>query len=439
LANSSWGQIERDEHGNPRRWVQKWPDISPVAPELGLCTYTSFVVLWLPMTKGSSEDQRMELRAQRREMLWAFTDPGQPGEALRPRLEQMQAALKLPEALRGSETAEAAGLTGDTLRLLPSFMHMVRELKRAGRSFTLMFRTFGEDLQHIKQEFNALCEGRHPLFPADDKVVLDGSDGQPDYRMCLDSADTCGTFFRNPLNGDLIALAMGTTMQPKKIEEGVAFFEQLAGVQLHCGIEAVAGKYAALSTERRTLALRDYYKGWAATESTSRGGKPFFPGPLNDPRRHCIFFDDHITTGDPKIVDPINSHHWPRRFGIGQLFGSHLVQAQPLESIVQREYFIERLHDCEAKRLGKMQNWAQAQRLLGDLQAIQALLQTLVDPFSQKSNSSVRRTSCHYVPWRRSKSAMLYPSEPTFDEDQEDSDSFIPEKPNLPMSRWASC
>jgi len=155
-------------------------------------------------------------------------------------------------------------------------MHLVRELKRAGRSFNIMFLTFGDDLQHIQQEFNALCEGWHPLFPADDRVVLDGSDGQPDYRMCLESADSCGTFFRNPPNGDVIALAMGTTRQPKAIEEGVAFFEQLAGVQLHCGIQAVAGKYASLAKERRTLALRDCYKGWIAAESTSRGGKPFF-------------------------------------------------------------------------------------------------------------------------------------------------------------------
>ena len=43
------------------------------------------------------------------------------------------------------------------------------------------------------------------------------------------------------------------------------------------------------------------FEGWAAAGS-SRGGKPFFLGRM-DPAEHCIFFDDHITPLDPKIVD----------------------------------------------------------------------------------------------------------------------------------------
>jgi len=45
------------------------------------------------------------------------------------------------------------------------------------------------------------------------------------------------------------------------------------------------------------------FQGWAAAGSTSRGGKPFFLGRL-DPAEHCIFFDDHISPLDPKIVEP---------------------------------------------------------------------------------------------------------------------------------------
>ena len=46
-----------------------------------------------------------------------------------------------------------------------------------------------------------------------------------------------------------------------------------------------------------------HFQGWAAAGSTSRGGKPFFLGRL-DPAEHCIFFDDHISPLDPKIVEP---------------------------------------------------------------------------------------------------------------------------------------
>ena len=45
----------------------------------------------------------------------------------------------------------------------------------------------------------------------------------------------------------------------------------------------------------------DMAQGWAAANSTSAGGKPFFLGRL-DPAEHCMFFDDHISPLDPKIV-----------------------------------------------------------------------------------------------------------------------------------------
>ena len=48
--------------------------------------------------------------------------------------------------------------------------------------------------------------------------------------------------------------------------------------------------------------LQTCLQGWAAANSTSAGGKPFFLGRL-DPAEHCMFFDDHISPLDPKIVD----------------------------------------------------------------------------------------------------------------------------------------
>ena len=58
---------------------------------------------------------------------------------------------------------------------------------------------------HEMQEIEALCEGWHPLFSKEDIVVLDGSDGCPDYRMRFDSTESCGTFFRNPAQDDFMA------------------------------------------------------------------------------------------------------------------------------------------------------------------------------------------------------------------------------------------
>merc|ERR1712118_154158 len=141
----------------------------------------------------------------------------------------MRQALLLPEGVKGTEKAVQAGLTGDSVNLLPSFLNFIRELKRSGRSFSLIFRTFGFDLARVVQELNALCEGRHPCYS--DDVVLDGSDGHPDYRASLHPVEGCGTFFRDPQT-DFISLAMGTIDQPKSIEEGISFYHSLKSVDV---------------------------------------------------------------------------------------------------------------------------------------------------------------------------------------------------------------
>ena len=70
------------------------------------------------------------------------------------------------------------------------------------------------------------------------------------------------------------------------------------------GIHQVFKHYTRLSSQQRIIALRDFYQGWAAAGSSSKGGKPFFLGRM-DPAEHCIFFDDHISPEDPKIVVPL--------------------------------------------------------------------------------------------------------------------------------------
>jgi hypothetical protein len=219
-----------------------------------------------------------------------------------------------------------------------------------------MFRTFGRDLPKIEQEIRALCEGWHPLFEDEEKVVLDGSDGMTDYRMCFDSKAYCGTFFRNPLK-DEIALVMGTIEQPKINECWREFYAKIPGVQIFEGPEAVYAHYDSLGAQCGTVALRDYYQAWNSVENMSHGGKPFFLGCLNDPERHSIFFDDHITAANPKIVDPIDAHFWPRRFSSSQLYGVHLMQAQPLRSIRESNYFVDCVSSCEAARSEKLARW----------------------------------------------------------------------------------
>lgn len=419
IANAAWGSIEEDEDGKPARWVLKCPEVLTYAPAEGLHTYKEYVELVNPLvTNERGEMNRAhdkKVKVLRRALLWKFTEPGQPGAALHPKLLEMQDSLRLPPGLAGTQQALDAGLDGECYCLLPSFLRMLRELKRQERSFTLFFRTFGSDMEVVLKELNALCEGRHPLFQEEDYVVLDGSDGKSDYRMSL-TTDGCGTFMRNPPE-DVFALIMGTLRQPETREEGKlgsAFYGSSEDIKLIQGFGDVCAKVTELGNQRRTIALRDSYLGWSIVGSNSAGGKPLFLGDLNDPHRHSIFFDDNITATDPRIVDPIDPAHWPRRLRSSQLNGVHLVQAQPVDSISNPDYFLDCIRRCETARKEKLERWELVQKLLGNLVAVRRTLARLVkDPEMDK------RKTFSYRPWLEMPIVRLASQVTTFDDDDE--------------------
>lgn len=415
LSNSAWGSIQYTD-GLAVSWTCQHFELCTEQPKPGLQTYTEFVVLRNPFPDKKDFSEKTALRAanekvkaQRRSDLWAFTDPGMPGEVFRHELEQMQEKLLLPEDVRGSNQAADAGLTSEAVQLLPSFLHFLRELKRQGRSFTLIFRTFGNDLPKLQKEIEALCQGWHPLFRKEDIVVLDGSDGLPDYRMQFGSVDSCGTFFRNPTADDHMALVMGSIEQPDSIEKGVEFWDDKEKVVTHEGVHQVFKHYTRLSSQKRTIALRDFYPGWAAVGSTSRGGKPVFLGRM-DPGEHCIFFDDHIGPDDPHIVDPIDAHLWPRRFSSAQLFGVHLVRAQPLLSIRDRDYFVKCLEQCEAARMAKLERWRKLKCMVADLEGVRKVLSSFL-------YTAVPRQDATFRPWSGSRDVIRCQRVPTFAEE----------------------
>jgi hypothetical protein len=48
--------------------------------------------------------------------------------------------------------------------ILPSFVHLISKLDEMNVDFTLVFRTFGIDIPRVAEEFNLICEGKHPFF-----------------------------------------------------------------------------------------------------------------------------------------------------------------------------------------------------------------------------------------------------------------------------------
>lgn len=77
-----------------------------------------------------------------------------------------------------------------TFYVIPSFFKLMMYLKKVGRDFAICFRTMGQDMTELIEEFNAFCEGRHPYFdgrhglPA---MRFDGTQGSKDYRISHDN------------------------------------------------------------------------------------------------------------------------------------------------------------------------------------------------------------------------------------------------------------
>eukprot|EP00927_Polykrikos_kofoidii_P033031 TRINITY_DN27986_c0_g1_i1.p1 TRINITY_DN27986_c0_g1~~TRINITY_DN27986_c0_g1_i1.p1 ORF type:complete len:605 (-),score=129.64 TRINITY_DN27986_c0_g1_i1:163-1743(-) len=351
IANTCWGRVVKDEaDATLQRWepVSKRPELH--APEPNLKTYCQFV----RSTNSNQEARKLSRR---------FASAGSPGEHLASFVAELDAAIRIPETvLKATDAAvlKALGLHEGYCVLLRSFLVTIRELKRAGRSFSICFRTFGADLGKIVAEFNALCEGRHPYFHDEPgaAVVLDGSDGHPDMRLDLSAGSSrCGTWVRD---GDRLSLVMGTIEQPP--------IEQASG-------ESLSAFYAAKDTEGtkheivgdgekardrlrdllhtpgqgRAVALRDYYPGWAAKKMTASGGKPMFLE-TDDLSVLQIFFDDHILPGNAKIVDVRRAD---QRVQLGvpmaAVFGLHLIRAEPLRSITEPNYFLDAVIAAEDK------------------------------------------------------------------------------------------
>ena len=87
LSNSAWGSIAYNE-GKAISWTCEHFELCTEQPKPDLHTYTEFVVLRNPFPDKKDFPEKAALRAanekvkkQRRSDLWAFTDPGFPGEA----------------------------------------------------------------------------------------------------------------------------------------------------------------------------------------------------------------------------------------------------------------------------------------------------------------------------------------------------------------------
>lgn len=352
LTEQVYGRVGQDDAGEMTwQWdgesaIQR---SSPVAD--GLVTYGAFLRAKFPVSKDREEGKRNKKLRK----IWRqdFTSAGFPGEPLAPEHAQLLEQMRLPAADAGNSSREdqaaRVGLTDAAYCfIVPGFFHLIQHLHARGARFNLIFRTYGDDLARIAQEFNAFCEGRHPFFPLEGGP-MDGSNGSIDRRVFLDQAACSahhqfGTFLRTHKE---TALVLGTFQQPKEYfanDTSLAFYDaQQPHVEIHRGLHAIHDVLTnRWRTTQQTLALRDFYPFWFHECEAASAGKLLTLDPT-DRSLHAVFFDDNILAHDAHIVDARDVTDGSQ-VAFARTKGVHLLRAEPLHVIQDKNHFI-RLFD----------------------------------------------------------------------------------------------
>ncbi|KAM9656738.1 uncharacterized protein ACIBXB_008983 [Morphnus guianensis] len=199
--------------------------------------------------------------------------------------------------------------------ILPAFFRLLDTLHREGRTFSVVFRTFGTDLPRALRAVSCALAGQHPQFPTLRDVALP-VDLNPGQIRCSkrEVVLTRG------------AERLATREDGRKLYDYFSSFEGIGGFQ-------------------------DHFDWWARNQFSSRGGKPLWIDP-HDPSIHHIFIDDNIRLDDedtivhPQVFSERGSSS-PRRAPTSELYDICLVQNDLLEAIADEDYFLRCVRRCE--------------------------------------------------------------------------------------------
>lgn len=308
LAEEAWGITSRGE-------TDEASSVWKVMGELVECLLldrpenTLTYAEWLNKQHPGKDNKK--LREQR---AGVFTEKGQPGESLR-EIFDLLCQLAMPE-----EDPQTRALC-----VLPAFYHFLVDLWSLNRVFSVVFRSFGEDLPNVVKDFNSFCEGEKEGFP---DVRFNGTKEGPDLRIY---AMNTGSWFRS--DNDYVGIVWGSTDLEKEL---VGYFKEtkeppIAGEGGAGSLSDFVNKQNAKSeggcskiscttglmecckelhwrTSRPVgMALREYFPLWHKQGRHGRYAKMLIVSRF-DETRHDIFFDDNIEEeGDHAgIVDTVD-------------------------------------------------------------------------------------------------------------------------------------
>ena len=214
--------------------------------------------------------------------------------------------------------------------LLPAFFHTLSALRDAGRSYSLVIRTFGTDGVQVVEAINAFAEGAHPTCAAVPELG-ESLRGSPLWKGTYQQGD--GEAARLELAG-----SGGESVNSElQIEETL--------VKPHARISAVC--------------CQDDYEWWRDHQYDPATGKPLWVT-VEDAATHPIFFDDNIHNHRRDSIVAVRVRR-NASTGYAALSGEETVAMQGLvlrrvptfAPILDKNWFLNQIEVCE-KRLAEV-------------------------------------------------------------------------------------
>jgi hypothetical protein len=267
----------------------------------------------------------------RRQATGKFTHTGEPGAAYAPLVELQRQHLQHDDGY---------------YHIIPSFFKLINTLSELDMSFTLIFRTFGSDLDSVLREWKTFIQGEHVCKPSG--PILQKM--REKYTEPL-----CGSVYRHK---DEMYICYGP--QASLSSRLSAEFDEADSFRILEHLKHVRGCTAASKTSFAELkdhlveyfaqsnnvgGLVDYYPNWAQGAERRTGGK-VFPLSLKDESNYYVFFDDNIFIGDERSIVDVREADGAESIMDPEVEKRYCVQVNAFKAIVNDNYFIDKLSEC---------------------------------------------------------------------------------------------
>ena len=252
--------------------------------------------------------------------------------------EDLLKALKWPDEVQRNDKL----CNGEYHFIFPSFFNTVTQLAKANRRFTIVFRTFGSDLERVRKAMNEFAAGNHPQFK---------------YDGCEELYISVSQMWKGRYGNDMYPPEGKNQITTKSVAKYVLSSQDeehtIGTVEKE---DDIIDTLEARNTSRAVVACQDHYEWWKFHNYIPSSGKPMWITEDEENVQH-IFFDDCI---HKSALDSIISvrHRKSKgdvfKFMTGEeiigLHGINTVRVKTVEAILDQNYYINKIKECEEAR-----------------------------------------------------------------------------------------